>query len=77
MLFRSSRPEQAIEDKLKSYDYIDLVEESGNHDLVSYLDHQLRNDSDLQKWSSDTQEQIKLTLMKQADGMYGFLSTSD
>jgi hypothetical protein len=69
-LIVTSRPEQEIEDKFKSYHYLDLVEESENHDLVAYLDYQLQNDSDLQKWNSDTQEQIKLTLMKQADGMY-------
>ena len=65
-----SRPEQEIEDKLKSYHYLDLVKESKNHDLVAYLEYQLDNDSDLQKWNSDTQEKIKLILMKQADGMY-------
>ena len=69
-LMVTSRPEQEIGDKLKSYHYLDLVEESGNHDLVAYLDHQLQNDSDLQKWNSETQEQIKLKLMEQADGMY-------
>ena len=69
-LIATSRPEQEIEDKFKSYDYLDLVKESENHDLVAYLDYQLQNDSDLQKWNSDTQDQIKLTLMKQADGMY-------
>ena len=65
-----SRPEQEIEDKFRSYLYLDLVEESENDDLEEYLDYELDNDSDLQKWNSDTQEQIKLTLMKQADGMY-------
>jgi len=65
-----SRPEQEIKDKFKSHHYIDLVKESGNHDLIAYLNYQLQNDSDLQKWNSDIQEQIKLTLMKQADGMY-------
>ena len=69
-LIVTSRPEQEIEDKFRSYSYLDLVEESENYDLVAYVDHQLENDSDLQKWNSDTQEQIKLTLMKQADGMY-------
>ena len=69
-LIVTSRPEQEIEDKLKSYHYLDLVEEFENHDLVVYLDYQLKNDSDLQKWNFDTQEEIKLTLMKQADGMY-------
>ena len=69
-LIVTSRPEQDIEDKFESYHYIDLVEESGNHDLVAYLDYQLQNDSDLQRWKSDTQELIKSTLMKQADGMY-------
>ena len=69
-LIVTSRPEQEIEDKFKSYHYLDLVEESENHDLVAYLDYQLQNDSDLQKWTFVTQEQIKLTLMEQADGMY-------
>ena len=53
-LIVTSRPEQEIEDKLKSYDYLDLVEESENHDLVTYLDYQLQNDSALKKWNSDT-----------------------
>jgi hypothetical protein len=66
----TSRPEQEIENKLKSYHYLDLVEESENHDLVAYLDYQLENDSDLVKWNFETREQIKLTLMEQADGMY-------
>ena len=48
-LIVTSRPEQQIEDKFKAYHYIDLVEESENHDLVAYLDYQLQNDSDLQK----------------------------
>ena len=69
-LIGTSRPEQDIEDMFKSYHHLDLVEESENHDLVAYLDYQLQNDSDLQKWKSDTQELIKVTLMKQADGMY-------
>ena len=69
-LIVTSRPEQEIENKFKSYHYFDLVDESENHDLVTYLDYQLQNDSDLQKWNYDTQEQIKLTLMKKADGMY-------
>ena len=69
-LIVTSRPEEEIEDKLKFYHYIDLVEESENHDLVAYLDYQLQNDSDLQKWNSDTQKQIKLKLIEQADGMY-------
>ena len=62
-LMVTSRPEEEIEDKFKSYHYLDLVEESENHDLVHYLDYQLENDSVLQKWNSETQEQIKLTLM--------------
>ena len=69
-LIVTSRPEQDIKDKFKSYHYLDLVGESDNHDLVMYLDYQLDNDSDLQKWNSEIQGQIKLTLMRQADGMY-------
>ena len=69
-LIVTSRPEQEIEQKFKSYHYLDLAEESVNHDLVAYVDYQLQNDSDLQKWDFETQEQIKLRLMEQADGMY-------
>jgi len=69
-LIVTSRPEQEIEDKFKSSHYLDLVKDSENHDLVAYLDYQLQNDSDLQKWNPDTQKQIKLKLMEQADGMY-------
>ena len=53
-LIVTSHPEQEIEDKLKSYHYFDLIKESENHDLVTYLDFQLQNDSDLKKWNSDT-----------------------
>ena len=66
----TSHPEQEIEDKFKCSHYLDLVEESENHDLVAYLEYQLQNDSDFHKWNSETQEQIKLKLMEQADGMY-------
>ena len=69
-LIVTSRPEQQIEDKFKSCHYLDLVEESENKDLVSHLDYQFENNCDLQKWNSETQEQVKLTLIKQADGMY-------
>jgi len=69
-LIITSCPEQEIEDKLKCSHYLDFIKESENHDLVAYLDYQLQNDSDLQKWNSETQEQIKLKLMEQADEMY-------
>jgi hypothetical protein len=69
-LIVTSRPEQEINDQFKSHHYIDLVKESGNHDLKAYLDYQLQNNSALQKWKFDTQEQIKSTLLKKADGMY-------
>ena len=69
-LIATSRPEYEIEDKLMSYHYLDLVEESTNQDLVAYLNYKLQNDSDLQKWDPETREQIKLRLMEQADGMY-------
>ena len=69
-LIVTSRPEQEIEDKFKCSQYLDLVKESESHDLVAYLDYQLQNNSVLQKWNSDTQKQIKLKLMEQADGMY-------
>jgi hypothetical protein len=75
-LLVTSRPEKEINDQFKSYNYIDLVEESENHDLEAYLDYQIENDSALQKWNTETQEHIKLTLKKQADGMYVSFSTN-
>ena len=69
-LIVTSCPEQEIEDKFKSQHSINLVEESENHDLISYLNYQLENDSDLQKWNAETRVQIKLTLKEKADGMY-------
>ena len=69
-LIATSRPEQDINEQFKSHPYIDLVKESGNHDLIAYLDYQLENDSVLQKWKFDTREQIKSTLLEKADGMY-------
>ncbi|KIJ94775.1 hypothetical protein K443DRAFT_640771, partial [Laccaria amethystina LaAM-08-1] len=69
-LIVTSRPEQEIEDKFRSSHYLDLVEESESDDLVAYLDYQLQNDSDLKKWNSDTQKEIRLKLLEQADGMF-------
>ena len=71
-LIITSWPEKEIDDKFKGYPYVNLVEESGGCDIVAYLDHQLDQDSDLQEWDLETQEKIKSTLMKQADGMYVF-----
>ena len=69
-LIVTSRPEQEINDQFQSHHSIDLVKEPGNCDLRVYLDYQLQNDSALQKWKFDTQEQIKSKLLKKADGMY-------
>jgi hypothetical protein len=69
-LIVTSRLEQEIENMFKAHHHLDLVEESENHDLVDYVDYQLQNDSDLQKWDSEMQEQVKLRLMEQSDGMY-------
>ena len=69
-LIVTSCPEQEITDQLQSHHSIDLVEEPGNHDLSTYLDYQLQSNSALQKWKFDTQEQIKSTLLKKADGTY-------
>ena len=69
-LIVTSRPDQEIEDKFKSCHYLDLVEESGNDDLIVYLDYQLENDSVLQKWKFDNRKQIKSTLLEKGDGRY-------
>ena len=71
-LITTSRPEKEIDDKLSSYHCVDLVKTSGNHNIVAYVDYQLQNDSDLQKWDQKIQDKIKSTLIKQADGMYVF-----
>ena len=71
----TSRPEKEIIEKLQPLDLccVDLVEESGNHDIAVFLDYQLQNDPDLQKWDLDTQNQIRSMLVEKADGMYVFI----
>ena len=69
-LITTSRPEKDINDRLNSYDYVDMVEESENHDMEIYLDYQLQ--TGWQKWPLEIQNEIKLALRKQADGMYVF-----
>ena len=71
-LIITSRPEKEIDDIFKAYPYVDLVEESEGCDIVAYLNHQLDQDSDLREWDLETQEEVKSTLMSQADGMYVF-----
>ena len=71
-LVTTSRPEKEINDRFNSYHCVDLVKASGNHSILAYLDYQLQNDYDLQKWSHEIQDEIKSTLIKQADGMYVF-----
>ena len=69
-LITTSRPEKDINNKLNSYHSVDLVKASGNHNILAYLDYQLQNDNDWQKWNQEIQDEVKLTLIKQADGMY-------
>ena len=71
-LITTSRPEKEINDKLNSYPCVDLAEASENHNIVAYLNYQLWNDSEWQKWNQGIQDEIKSTLIKQADGMYVF-----
>ena len=68
----TSRPEKEINDKFKNYPCVDLVEESEGCDIVAYINDQLDQDSDLQEWDLETKEEIKSTLMNQADGMCVF-----
>ena len=74
-LLFTSRPEKEIIEKLQPLDLccIDLIEESGNHDIAAYLNYQLQNDSDVQKWDLHTQNEIKSTLIEKSDGMYVFI----
>ena len=67
-LIATSRPEKEINDKFNSYCCVDLAKASENHDIEVYLDHQLQ--TGWQKWPPEIQNEIKLTLRKQADGMY-------
>ena len=71
-LIITSRPEKEIDDKFEAYPHVDLVEESEACDIVAYLNHKLDTDPDLQEWDLETREEIKSTLMRQADGMYVF-----
>ncbi|KIJ96419.1 hypothetical protein K443DRAFT_107302 [Laccaria amethystina LaAM-08-1] len=73
-LITTSRPEKEINDKFDSYECLDLVEASENHDIELYLDHQLQTKSEWQKWGSDIQNEIKLTLRQQADGMFRWVA---
>ena len=66
-LITTSRPEKDINDKLNSYQCIDLVKASGSHDIDVYLDHQLQ--SGWEKWPVEIRNEIKLRLREQADGM--------
>ena len=67
-LIITSRPEKEINDKLNFYDCVDLVKAPENHDIEVYLDHQIQNG--WQKWPPEIQNEIKLSLKEQADGMY-------
>ena len=69
-LITTCRPEKEIDDRFNSYHCVDLVKESGNHNIVAYLNYQLQNESDWQKWDQKIHHEIKSTLIKQADGMY-------
>ena len=71
-LIITSRPEKEIKDKFNSYHCVDLVKASGNHNIVAYLDYQFQTDFDWQKWNEEIQDEIKSTLIRQADGMYVF-----
>ena len=69
-LITTSRPEKEINDKFNSYHCVDLAKASENHDIDVYLKHQLQ--AGWQKWPTEIQNEIKLTLREQADGMYVF-----
>ena len=69
-LITTSRPEKEINDEFSSYHCIDLVKASENHDIEVYLEHQLQ--TGWEKWPPEIQNEIKLTLTEQADGMYVF-----
>ena len=69
-LIATSRPEKEINDKFNSYCCVDLAKASENHDIEVYLDHQLQ--TGWKKWPPGIQNEIKVTLTKQADGMYVF-----
>ena len=70
----TSRPEKEINDGFHLLDdcCIDMVAESGDYDLVAYLDYQLENNPDLRRWDQKTREEVKSKLIEQADGMYVF-----
>ena len=70
----TSQPEKEINDRFHLLDdcCLDMVAESGDYDLVAYLDYQLENNPDLRRWDQKTREEVKLKLIEQADGMYVF-----
>lgn len=68
-LLVTSRQERDIEDRLRSLNLCDVRIAGGsfNSDIETYLDAILPN---LNRWDEETQNNIKTTLMKGADGMY-------
>lgn len=72
-LLITSREERDIEDGLRllTPDRVRISgasESSNNSDIETYLNAML---SDLNRWDQATQDNVKDTLMKRADGMYG------
>ncbi|KIK00202.1 hypothetical protein K443DRAFT_100850 [Laccaria amethystina LaAM-08-1] len=73
-LITTSQPEKDINDKFDCYNCVDLVKASENHDIEAFLDNQLQTESGWQKWSPEIQNEIKLTLREQADGMFRWVA---
>jgi hypothetical protein len=70
----TSRPERDIEEAFIKFDShpIDVVEASANHDILEYLEFQMR--SKFRKYNKNTQKEIEYRLREHADGSYVFFS---
>ena len=71
-VFATSRRETDIEDSLgKIATHVISLEESVvDGDILTYIGHQLQNDTTLCKWSEEIRKEIETALMKGANGMF-------
>jgi hypothetical protein len=71
-LLATSRSEEDIAHCLQSLEIaeVDMTSEAVDNDIQSYLDWMLHEDVSLRKWNEVVQNEIKVTLLNGAKGMY-------
>ena len=71
-ILATSRPEPMIKGHLATRisDTVDLHNASVDQDIRVHIQHQLQNDHRMSKWQLPIKEEIEISLMKGANGMY-------